>query len=198
MAKYIIPVDDFKKFLDENKTYIPYHAFTNITTFIEDYWVNDVKEAKEEKPKINKLVEDAKKNFKQFMDADYVDSWMEHNKVFLDKLDEIANRKRPIFGFMEEIEPIFKEIRENSKSFAEKLKNKSGTKRKFSVHSKTSDNGNLIVHWKLEDNNENYEGFGSKGVSIAKSLNKKGIITDSELEQIVSIHNFCKACGKNN
>lgn len=193
MSKYIIPVDDFKKFLDENKNFIPYYIFAKLSIFAEDYFVNEVKE---EEPKTNKLVEDAKKHFKTFMDADYVDSWMEHNKTFLDKLNEIANKKKP-FNILKEVEPIFKDIRENSKSFVEKIKNKPTTKRKFSAQSKTSDNGNLIVHWKLEDNNDTYEGFGSKGVGIAKALNKRDILTDAELEKILNIHNFCKAYGKN-
>lgn len=211
MSKYIIPVNDFKKFLDENKNFIPYDTFAKLTIFVDDYFVNDVKEVNEvntmndsndedamkyKKPKTNQLVEDAKKHFKTFMDADYVDSWMEHNKTFLDKLNEIANKKKS-FNILKEVEPIFNDIRENSKSFIEKMKNKSTAKRKFSAQSKTSDNGNLIVHWKLEVNNDTYEGFGSKGVGIAKVLNKRNILTDAELEKILNIHNFCKAYGKN-
>lgn len=193
MAYYKIPVDDFKKFLDENKNFIPYYIFAKLSIFAEDYFV---KEVNEETPKTNQLVEDAKKHFKTFMDADYVDSWMEHNKTFLDKLDEIANKKKP-FNILQEIEPIFDDIRENSKSFVEKVKNKSSTKRKFSAQSKTTDNGNLIVHWKLEVNNDTYEGFGSKGIGIAKVLNRKNVLTDAELDKILNIHNFCKAYGKN-
>ena len=193
MAYYKVPVDDFKKFLDENKNFIPYYIFAKLSIFAEDYFVNEVNE---ETPKTNQLVEDAKKHLKTFIDDDYVDSWMEHNKTFLDKLNEIANKKKP-FNILKEVEPIFKDIRENSKSFIKKMKNKSSSKRKFSAQSKTTNNGNLIVHWKLEVNNDTYEGFGSKGVGIAKALNKRDILTDSELEKILNIHNFCKAYGKN-
>lgn len=208
MAKYIIPVNDFKNFLDENKTSIAYDTFTKLTMFIDGYFVNDENDVndenvmKYEKPKTNKLVQDAKKYFKTFMDSDYVDSWMQHNEVFLEKLDEIAYKKKPS-NLLQEIEPIFKDIRENSKSFVEKYtKKNTGSKnthkREFKCSDMISENGNKIVHWTLIDNDNNYEGFGSKGVAIAKKLQADGILKSSEIAYIKNIHNYCKAYGKNN
>lgn len=186
MDKYIIPVDDFKKFLDENKTYISYDTFAKLSIFISDYWVNDVKE---ETPKINELVENAKKHFKSFMDNDYVDDWMEHNKVFLDKLNEIKEKNGNFFDKIGEAEPIFNKIAENSKSFVKKYtkKNtdyKTTNKREFKCSNMVSENGNTIVHWTLVDNDNEYEGFGSKGVMIAKRLQEDGVLEAGELAYI--------------
>lgn len=201
MSNYIIPVEDFKKFLDENKNFIPYYIFAKLSIFAEDYFVNEVNEVKEDKTEDNKLVREAKKHFKTFMDADYVDSWMEHNKTFLDKLNEIANKKKH-FNILKEVEPIFNDIRENSKSFVKKYtKKKTDSKptriRDFKCYDMISENGNKIVHWGLITKDGEYEGFGSKGVAIAKKLQEDGILEAGELAHIKNIHNFCKAYGKN-
>lgn len=199
MSNYIIPVEDFKKFLDENKNFIPHYTSGKLSIFAADYFVNDVNEEKQED---NELIRDTKKHFKTFMDADYVDSWMEHNKTFLDKLNEIKDKNGNFFDKIKESEPIFNEIRENSKSFFEKYtKKKTDSKptriRDFKCYDMISENGNKIVYWWLITKDGEYEGFGSKGVAIAKKLQEDGILEAGELAHIKNIHNFCKEYGKN-
>lgn len=201
MSKYIIPVEDFDRFLSDNLDYMPTSFSKSLSNFVR-FYKKDETETKET-PKINELVENAKKHFKSFMDNDYVDDWMEHNKVFLDKLNEIKEKNGNFFDKIGEAEPIFNKIAENSKSFVKKYtKKNTGSKktqnREFKCSDMISENGNTIVHWTLVDNDNEYEGFGSKGVMIAKRLQEDGVLEAGELAYIKNIHNFCKAYGKNN